>query len=63
MEKVEIAGTIDCTPTWSGILAMLLYAYENSNEKGRKIASGELARMAEAADKYNALAKEGKANA
>lgn len=49
--------TIDATPTWAGILPMLRAAVENGTAEGRRIAWEELARMAEAADKWNASAK------
>ncbi len=44
--------TIDCTPTWSGILPALLNVLENGTEEGKKLARIELKRMAEVADKY-----------
>lgn len=49
-EKTHI-GTIDMTPTWVGVLPMLLAAYENGSAKGRAIALEELQRMAKLADK------------
>ena len=49
--------TIDLTPTWSGILPGLLAVIENGTGEGRQMARVELARMAQAADKYNELAK------
>lgn len=49
--------TIDLTPTWSGILPGLLAVIENGTGEGRRLAREELARMAQAADKYNELAK------
>lgn len=49
--------TIDATPTWAGVLPMLRAAIENGTAEGRRIAWEELARMAEAADKWNASAK------
>lgn len=45
---------IDVTPTWSGILPALLFALDAGTAEGRKIAREELARMAAAADAYNA---------
>lgn len=56
MEKKVV--TIDCTPTWSGILKYYLVILEDGNAEGKKIAKKELARMAELADKYVALIKE-----
>jgi hypothetical protein len=49
--------TIDATPTWRGILPVYLTVIEQGGENGRRIAREELARMAEAADKWNAHAK------
>lgn len=49
--------TIYATPTWAAILPMLRLAIENGTADGRAIAWEELARMAGAADKWNAAAK------
>ena len=48
--------TIDCTPTWAGILPALLALIENGSAEGRRTAREELARMAALADERNALA-------
>lgn len=45
---------IDITPSWSAILPVLLFGLEAGTPEGRKIAREELARMAAAADAYNA---------
>lgn len=45
---------VDVTPTWRAILPMLRAAIEDGTAEGRRIAWGELERMAEAADKWNA---------
>lgn len=42
--------TIDCTPTWSGILPVLIALLQNS--RTRKDGTIELERMAKLADKY-----------
>ena len=59
------AETIDATPTWEGILPLLLTAHEDGNAQGRKIALEELTRMAKLADAYVASqsGKEDLANA
>jgi hypothetical protein len=44
--------TIDMTPTWHGILPMLLTGWTDGNATGRKIALEELQRMARLADAY-----------
>jgi len=46
--------TIDFTPTWKAILPILFEALTNGTETGQKIAREEFARMAEAADNWNA---------
>ncbi len=43
-------GTIDLTPTWSGVLPVLLAALTEGTEEGRRLAKIELARMARIAD-------------
>lgn len=53
--------TIDLTPTWAAVLPVLLAAIENGTDEGRRMAREELARMAQAADKYNELSKAAKA--
>lgn len=60
-EAGELGGpglteTIDMTPTWAAILPALLAAVTDGTAEGQRIARGELARMAEAADKWNANA-------
>ncbi|SPA50629.1 hypothetical protein [Cupriavidus taiwanensis] len=48
---------IDVTPTWSAVLPYLLVGIESGNAEGKRIAREELARMARAADLYNASRK------
>lgn len=50
--------TIDMTPTWKSLLPIFRAVMEDGTESGKKIAWEELARMAEAADRWNAYAKE-----
>lgn len=57
VEVQKHVRTIDLTPTWSAVLPMLLAVLEDGSEAGRKMARAELARMAEAADAYNAIPK------
>lgn len=54
---LKTVRTIDATPTWAAVLPLLRAAIENGTAEGRRIAWEELARMAEAADKWNASAK------
>ena len=49
--------TIDVTPTWRDILPILLIGLTDGNKEGKRIAREELARMADAADKWNAHCK------
>jgi len=45
---------IDMTPTWEGILPILIAGIENGTFESRKTAIEELMRMAKLADAYNA---------
>lgn len=53
-----LVRVIDATPTWAAVLPMLRAAVENGTPEGRRIAWEELARMAEAADRFNAAARD-----
>jgi hypothetical protein len=48
--------TIDCTPTWAGVLVPLLAVIQDGTAEGRRLAIVELRRMAALADAANALA-------
>lgn len=50
-------NVIDCTPTWEGILPLLLENAQSTKESVRTSTLEELKRMARLADKYNQLAK------
>lgn len=50
-------GTIDITPTWRGVLPILIEGLTNGNARGVQIATEELRKMAEAADMWNAHCK------
>lgn len=52
------AGTIDLTPTWSGILPVLIALIRDGNEAGQASAMLELNRMAQLADRYVLLSEE-----
>lgn len=54
-ENVEY---IDITPTWEGILPILLDRVEYGDFNAKDLASTELRRMAQLADKYVALQKQ-----
>lgn len=43
-------GTVDLTPTWSGVLPALLWAYMSGTDTGKRLALEELQRMAKIAD-------------
>lgn len=47
--------TIDVTPTWAGIMPILLAAVENGTDKGRDAATAELRRLATVTDKLIAF--------
>lgn len=47
--------TIDCTPTWTGILNWYLAVLQDGNDKGKDTAKKELFRMAQIADNYVAI--------
>jgi hypothetical protein len=55
--------TIDCTPTWEGLLPMMIYMLDPKNvqkdkrEEVRANITAEFQRMAQAADKWNAHRK------
>jgi mannitol-1-phosphate/altronate dehydrogenase len=49
-------GFLDLTPTWQGILPVMVLALTNGTPTGQRAAQEELARMADAADKWNAHA-------
>lgn len=45
--------TIDITPTWEGLLPLLIALIKDGPPEGQKTAEEELRRMARAADLYN----------
>lgn len=45
---------IDVTPTWSAIVPVIILGLTHGTAEGRRAAAEELARMARAADAYNA---------
>lgn len=56
-----MAKTIDCTPTWAGMVNWYMKVLEEGNEEAKKPAREELRNMARIADQYNVLVKEMKA--
>lgn len=50
--KKEV-GVIDLTPTWQGVLPLLIAALEDGTPVGKEMAQAELLRMAKAADAAN----------
>lgn len=50
-EKTLI-GTIDCTPSWAGLLPLYLTAYTDGTHNAQSAARAELERMARLADLY-----------
>ena len=55
--SLDNVKVIDCTPTWAALQPVYIAVLENGNEAGRVVARAELARMAQAADRYNELCK------
>lgn len=51
------AGIIDCTPTWTSIYRLIITALQEGTPKGKAMATAELRRMAELADKAVAADK------
>ncbi|MGE0500652.1 MAG: hypothetical protein AB7I79_03225 [Rhizobiaceae bacterium] len=49
---------IDLTPTWSGVLPILLASFENCGDEGSASAISSLKQMAEVADRHVAAVKE-----
>lgn len=49
--------TIDCTPTWEGLLPLMLAVLDNrkAKEEAKENVRKEIQRMAQIADKYNEL--------
>lgn len=50
--------TIDCTPSWEGLVPYLITLVENGSLEGQRIAREELHRMARAADVAVRMQKE-----
>jgi hypothetical protein len=50
MTTQQQPATIDLTPTWQGVLPILIAALEDGTKEGKKLAREELRRMAKAAD-------------
>jgi hypothetical protein len=51
---IAVINAINLTPTWAAVLPVLITAIEIGTDEGRRLARQELARMAQAADQYNA---------
>ncbi len=56
--NVQQVRRVDCTPTWVGILPVILNSYMNGPAHNRDNLETELRRMAEAADNWNTHCKE-----
>lgn len=50
-------ATIDCAPTWEGILPLLLEGLKSDNNEVYRNNMEELGRMARLADAYNEMVK------
>ncbi|QOC54175.1 hypothetical protein [Caulobacter vibrioides] len=49
-----MSRTVDLTPTWAGLLPVLVELAHEGNGTARPLARQELERMAQAADRWNA---------
>ena len=50
---MQTSKTINCTPTWEGLLPAIIHLIESGGPSAKKIAIEELEKMARAADLYN----------
>lgn len=50
-QKIKTMTTVDCTPTWEGLLPLMLDLVKQDS----KMIVEEFKKMAKAADKYNEL--------
>lgn len=57
LARIEGKRTIDATPTWAGIMPVLIAVIENGTTEGRNNAVAEIMRLARAADSYIAADK------
>ena len=55
-EKTRV-GTIDLTPTWTGILPIMFYSMEYGKDANKDLVKAEFVWMAALADKYVAIQK------
>jgi hypothetical protein len=53
MADNRTVGTIDLTPTWRGVMPILIAGITDGNETGQRIATEELYRLADIADAAN----------
>lgn len=53
----KIVGTINCTPTWEGVLPIIISGLKDGSDATYKNMMEELRNMAKTADKYNELIK------
>lgn len=56
-DTTKDTSPIEATPTWSGVLPLLIAALQDGTEEARDTATQELRRMAKAADLWNARDK------
>lgn len=57
LARIEGKRTIDATPTWAGLMPVLIAVIENGTTEGRDNAIAEIMQLAEAADTYIAADK------
>jgi hypothetical protein len=51
-DDADTVHSIKLTPTWSGVLQILLATYRDGSARGQQLALAELIRMARLADAY-----------
>lgn len=57
-DNIRVIGTVNLTPTWSAMLPIFRAILTDGDQEGRDIVWSELARMAKAADQWNAAQPE-----
>jgi len=57
--KGKMVKSIDITPTWESLLPFYFDQLDHGNDKSKDLVKGEITRMAQALDKFNAMLKNG----
>lgn len=51
----RVVGTVDLTPSWAGMVNVIMLLLDKGDREGREVAMGEFRKMATLADKYVAM--------